>query len=55
METAYFWDDQVPQYRPPLQPTELDYSWKLTPYAGVPMAQKYCRLPYIMVFRRKQV
>ncbi|MGO9110267.1 MAG: ArnT family glycosyltransferase [Thermoguttaceae bacterium] len=53
METACFWDDQIAKYRPPTQPTNLDIYWKLRPFPGVPIVQKYCRLPYIMVFRRK--
>jgi hypothetical protein len=53
METACFWDDQVQKYQPPNKPTELDIYWKLRPFPGVPSVQKYWRLPYLMVLRRK--
>ena len=53
LDTAYLWDDQVRTYRPPNPPTDRDVSWKLTPYSGEADKQKYWRLPYIRVWRRK--
>jgi len=52
-ETISLWDEQIRQYRPPSQLKDLDIYWKLSPFPGVAIMQKYCHLPYVMVFRRK--